>query len=112
MVATGRPGRRVGASSEARAGEAGVMGVARGLEAAAAAQGGVKRWFDASAAWRSFPVVTSFEPPLSTRPAPSTGATVPAAPDEPKDLGFGSVVGGARQQRLVNRDGSFTSRRV
>ena len=36
----------------------------------------------------------------------------PPAPDEPKDLGFGSIVGGARQQRLINRDGSFTSRRV
>jgi inward rectifier potassium channel len=32
--------------------------------------------------------------------------------EEPKDLGFGSVVGGARQQRLLNRDGSFTSRRL
>jgi inward rectifier potassium channel len=32
--------------------------------------------------------------------------------EEPKDLGFGSVVGGARQQRLIRRDGSFTARRV
>jgi inward rectifier potassium channel len=30
---------------------------------------------------------------------------------EPKDLGFGSVVGGANEARLLNRDGSFTSRR-
>jgi inward rectifier potassium channel len=36
---------------------------------------------------------------------------VPAA-DEPKDLGFGSVVGGARQRRLINRDGTFTARRL
>lgn len=42
----------------------------------------------------------------------ATGATQPATPaDEPKDLGFGSIVGGERQQRIVNRDGSFTSRR-
>lgn len=34
---------------------------------------------------------------------------LPAA--EPKDLGFGSVIGGANEQRLLNRDGSFTSRR-
>jgi len=39
-------------------------------------------------------------------------ATPPqVAIEEPKDLGFGSVVGGERQQRIVNRDGSFTSRR-
>jgi len=30
---------------------------------------------------------------------------------EPKDLGFGSVIGGANEARLLNRDGSFTSRR-
>jgi inward rectifier potassium channel len=36
----------------------------------------------------------------------------PPDPEPPQDLGFGSVVGGARQQRLLNRDGSFTSRRV
>lgn len=30
---------------------------------------------------------------------------------EPTDLGFGSVVGGANERRLLNRDGSFTSRR-
>jgi inward rectifier potassium channel len=33
-------------------------------------------------------------------------------PQEPADLGFGTVVGGAKQRRLVNRDGTFTSRRV
>src|SRR5690242_21564134 len=31
--------------------------------------------------------------------------------DEPKDLGFGSVVGGFNEQRLLNRDGTFNSRR-
>ena len=36
--------------------------------------------------------------------------SVPAS-DEPKDLGFGSVVGGANERRLIERDGSFTSRR-
>ncbi|MDB4907904.1 MAG: channel, inward rectifier [Gemmatimonadetes bacterium] len=44
------------------------------------------------------------------------GAQAPAeAPaqsqDEPKDLGFGSVVGGVNEKRLLNRDGTFTSRR-
>jgi inward rectifier potassium channel len=36
---------------------------------------------------------------------------LPGSVDEPKDLGFGSVVGGAQQRRLINRDGSFTARR-
>src|SRR6476469_2215671 len=31
--------------------------------------------------------------------------------DEPKDLGFGSVGGGAKEKRLLNRDGSFNPRR-
>lgn len=38
------------------------------------------------------------------------GPVLPA--DEPRDLGFGSVMGGARQRRLIERDGSFTARRV
>jgi inward rectifier potassium channel len=38
-------------------------------------------------------------------------ASPPPRLEEPKDLGFGSVVGGARQRRLIDRDGSFTSRR-
>ena len=37
------------------------------------------------------------------RPAPAT--------EEPKDLGFGSVIGGADEMRLLNRDGTFNSRR-
>jgi inward rectifier potassium channel len=32
-------------------------------------------------------------------------------PEEPIDLGFGSVVGGANERRLIERDGSFTARR-
>jgi inward rectifier potassium channel len=31
--------------------------------------------------------------------------------DEPKDLGFGSIVGGANEKRLLNRDGTFNPRR-
>lgn len=31
--------------------------------------------------------------------------------DEPKDLGFGSIVGGINEKRLLNRDGTFNSRR-
>src|SRR5689334_17050932 len=108
MVATGRAGRRVDAWSEARAGEGGVMRTTCGAEATAVIQGGATQWFDASGAWRSFPLVTAFEPPSSVRPAAPAGAPASPASDEPKDLGFGSVMGGARQQRLVNRDGSFT----
>lgn len=49
---------------------------------------------------------------LSGEASGEASAVAPRVADEPKDLGFGSVVGGARQQRLINRDGSFTSRRV
>jgi inward rectifier potassium channel len=31
--------------------------------------------------------------------------------EDPKDLGFGSVVGGANEMRLLNRDGTFNPRR-
>src|SRR5262245_3622124 len=31
--------------------------------------------------------------------------------EEPRDLGFGSIVGGVNERRLLNRDGTFTSRR-
>jgi inward rectifier potassium channel len=31
---------------------------------------------------------------------------------EPTDLGFGSVVGGVNEKRLLNRDGTFNPRRV
>lgn len=36
----------------------------------------------------------------------------PTLPEEPKDLGFGTVVGGEHQDRLLNRDGSFNVRRT
>ena len=45
-----------------------------------------------------------------TEPAPMVSAVTPAG-DEPKDLGFGSVVGGANERRLIERDGRFTARR-
>ncbi len=35
----------------------------------------------------------------------------PSDIEEPKDLGFGSVVGGANEKRLLNRDGTFNPRR-
>jgi inward rectifier potassium channel len=31
--------------------------------------------------------------------------------EDPRDLGFGSVVGGANEKRLLNRDGTFNPRR-
>lgn len=34
-----------------------------------------------------------------------------SAPQEYRDLGFGSVVGGANEKRLLNRDGTFNPRR-
>jgi inward rectifier potassium channel len=47
----------------------------------------------------------------SERPslAPSPQEPIPEAP---ADLGFGSVIGGAQERRLLNRDGTFTSKRV
>ncbi|CAN5245062.1 ion channel [soil metagenome] len=36
---------------------------------------------------------------------------VVSAAEEPKDLGFGSIVGGANERRLIEHDGSFTARR-
>src|SRR4051812_46403091 len=114
MAATGRRGRRVIASSEAGTEETGVMGAACGADATAVIQGVGKPRFDASAAWGSFSTVTASDQSLPPSPRPAASAGVAASPglDEPRDLGFGSIVGGARQQRLVNRDGSFTSRRV
>jgi inward rectifier potassium channel len=45
-------------------------------------------------------------------PASAAGPLAATAnAEEPKDLGFGSVIGGAKQQRLLRRDGSFTARR-
>ena len=65
--------------------------------------------FDANRAPHSFSRVSERDNPDAAT------VTVPPAPrpyEEPKDLGFGSVVGGARQQRLLRRDGSFTARRT
>lgn len=45
----------------------------------------------------------------STNDPSLTADAVPR--DEPKDLGFGSVVGGANERRLIERDGRFTARR-
>ena len=41
---------------------------------------------------------------IDSKPAVAVG-------DEPKDLGFGSIVGGANERRLIERDGRFTARR-
>lgn len=51
-------------------------------------------------------LISSAEPPI----APVLEGVAPAG-DEPKDLGFGSVVGGANERRLIERDGQFTARR-
>ena len=56
--------------------------------------------------------MTSPQPPESLVAAAPATIAAPPAVEEPKDLGFGTVFGGARQQRMINRDGSFTSRRV
>jgi inward rectifier potassium channel len=47
-------------------------------------------------------------------PRPATTSSSFNVPEEDalQDLGFGSVVGGAHEKRLLNRDGSFSSRRV
>ena len=37
--------------------------------------------------------------------------TTPSPVEEPKDLGFGTIVGGANEMRLLNRDGTFNPRR-
>ena len=66
--------------------------------------------FDAGELRASFLRVTDNDPILAgamlveSTPAAAQG-------DEPKDLGFGSVVGGANERRLIERDGSFTARR-
>ncbi len=49
------------------------------------------------------PVPTAPDTPPSVAPPPSG----PPVTDEPKDLGFGSVVGREHEQRLLNRDGTF-----
>jgi inward rectifier potassium channel len=68
------------------------------------------RTFDASTSRTSFSIVTQGDG-LDSNVSDVVAAEPPPVAEEPKDLGFGSVVGGARQQRLINRDGSFTARR-
>ena len=75
-------------------------------------KGGAGTRFDASVACDSFTCVTQSDSHDSDVSSGVVAAAEPRVTEEPKDLGFGSVVGGARQQRLINRDGSFTSRRV
>lgn len=42
-----------------------------------------------------------------SKPAPELGGI-----EEPKDLGFGSIVGTVNERRLLNRDGTFNQRRI
>lgn len=44
---------------------------------------------------------------MSEREIPLATATPPLPREDTRDLGFGSVVAGARRTRLLNRDGSF-----
>ena len=75
---------------------------------------GLTRSFDASGLHGTFSLVTEHEhedlPEDSSTP-PSLPRSAPAIPDF-KDMGFGSVLGGAKQQRILHRDGTFSSRRV
>ena len=54
--------------------------------------------------------LTSSAPPPIAREAEEEEEEELVA-DEPKDLGFGSVVGGANERRLIERDGQFTAHR-
>ena len=73
-------------------------------------QGVAAPWFHASVPPGTLRFVTQAD--LQQSDVSDGTPAVSRPPDAPTDLGFGSVVGGARQQRLINRDGSFTSRRV
>ncbi len=66
--------------------------------------------FDACASHGSFLRVSDDDPTLN-EPLLIDSSPPVAAGDEPRDLGFGSVVGGANERRLIERDGSFTARR-
>jgi inward rectifier potassium channel len=77
--------------------------------AVADAQGRVSPLFDARRAMASFSSVSENDEVTDSILIDST--PVAAAADEPKDLGFGSVVGGVNERRLIERDGSFTARR-
>ncbi len=53
----------------------------------------------------------SDDDPISNDALLIDSTPVEPAAEEPRDLGFGSVVGGANERRLIERDGSFTARR-
>jgi len=48
--------------------------------------------------------------PFLANPVSEPGLSSTASQDD-RDLGFGSIVGGANERRLLNRDGSFNGRR-
>jgi inward rectifier potassium channel len=73
------------------------------------AQARVSPSFDASRTTASFSCVS--DDAIITEPGLIESKPSAPATDEPKDLGFGSVVGGANERRLIERDGSFTARR-
>jgi inward rectifier potassium channel len=54
--------------------------------------------------------MTEFHPPTPSSAAQPAATRTSA--EEPADLGFGSIIGGADERRLLERDGSFTARRV
>ena len=66
--------------------------------------------FDASGARATFLLVNDDDGIIAEAALIDSQPPVVAG-EEPKDLGFGSVVGGANERRLIERDGSFTSRR-
>ncbi len=66
--------------------------------------------FDACASRASF-LLVSDDDGIITEASLIDSAPVVAVGEEPKDLGFGSVVGGANERRLIERDGRFTARR-
>ena len=74
------------------------------------AQGRARRSFDARRAAASFSGVSENDASLDESVLVDSKPVVQAV-DEPKDLGFGSIVGGANERRLIERDGRFTSRR-
>jgi inward rectifier potassium channel len=47
---------------------------------------------------------------ITTKSSPMSAPLIQTN-EEPKDLGFGSVVGGVNEKRLLNRDGTFNPRR-
>ncbi|HKO14673.1 MAG TPA: ion channel [Gemmatimonadaceae bacterium] len=45
-------------------------------------------------------------------PRPTASSSPSALDEEPKDLGFGSIIGRANERRLLERDGTFSARRT